>query len=102
MAKSIVFFPIILMLLMAVTFIGCTKPASTPATTPSKENNVGGTVAVVGDVNGDGTVSMGDVVKLERIIRGLDQRTPGADVNNDGQINTEDVIKVEEIIQGSK
>jgi len=99
--KNILSFSIIFILLMAVT-IGCTRSASTPTPTSSRENNIDGTIAVLGDVNGDGSVNMGDVVKLERIIRGLDQRTAGADVNNDGQINQEDAIKVEEIIQALK
>ncbi len=54
----------------------------------------------LGDVNGDGQVTMGDITKLERIILGLDHSTPAADVNNDGQINTGDITKIERIILG--
>jgi hypothetical protein len=51
-----------------------------------------------GDANGDGQVNMGDVIKVERIILGIDAATPGADANNDGLINMGDVIKIETII----
>ena len=54
----------------------------------------------VGDTNGNDVVDMGDVIKLERIILGLDSQTYGADVNNDGLVNMGDVIKIERIILG--
>jgi hypothetical protein len=92
--KSIVVFLIIFALITILTIVGCTKATSTTTPTPSRETSVGKTIAVLGDVNGDGSVNMGDVIKLERIIRGQDQRIPSADVNNDGQVNQEDVIKV--------
>jgi hypothetical protein len=55
---------------------------------------------VQGDANGDGVVSMGDVVKVEREILGLDPLTPGADANLDETVNMADVVKIERIILG--
>jgi hypothetical protein len=52
------------------------------------------------DVNGDGVVDMGDVVKIERIILGLDPATPAADVNNSGTVDVADIIKLERVILG--
>ncbi|MBI2860286.1 MAG: hypothetical protein HYX91_02115 [Chloroflexi bacterium] len=53
-----------------------------------------------GDANGDGKVNSIDITKVERIIVGLDDATPGADANQDGKINAVDVTKVERIIAG--
>ncbi len=57
-------------------------------------------IYLVGDANGDGVVTMGDVTKVERIILGLDPTTPGADANGDGNITMGDVTKIELIIMG--
>ncbi len=53
-----------------------------------------------GDTNGDGMVNMGDVVKVERVILGLDPGTCGCDADVDGEINMGDVTKLERIILG--
>ena len=53
---------------------------------------------VPGDANGDGVTDMGDVVKVERIILGWDQVTPGADPTGDGVVDMGDVIAIELII----
>jgi hypothetical protein len=53
-----------------------------------------------GDASGDGTVNMGDVTKVERIILGLEAPTAGADANGDGSINMGDVTSIERIILG--
>ena len=53
-----------------------------------------------GDANGDGSINMGDVTKIERIILGLDAPTVGADANHDLTIDMGDVVKVERIILG--
>ena len=48
-----------------------------------------------GDADGDGLVTMGDVVYVERVIVGLSPPTPGCDANQDGNINMGDVITIE-------
>lgn len=53
-----------------------------------------------GDANGDGTINMGDVVRVERIILGRDPATDGADANGDGSVNMGDVTKIERYILG--
>jgi hypothetical protein len=53
-----------------------------------------------GDANGDGVVNMGDVTKVELIVLGLADATPGADANGDGQVNMGDVTKIELVILG--
>jgi len=55
---------------------------------------------IPGDANGDGNVNALDIIKVERIIAGLDTETPGADANQDGSVNALDIIKVERIIAG--
>ncbi len=53
-----------------------------------------------GDANEDGNVNIGDIIKIERIILGIDPKTPGADATQDGQINMGDVTRTEAIIMG--
>jgi hypothetical protein len=53
-----------------------------------------------GDVNGDGEVDMGDVIKLEREILEIEPPTEGADVNLDGSVDMGDVIEIERIVLG--
>jgi hypothetical protein len=55
---------------------------------------------IPGDANGDGRVSVGDITKVERIILGWDEITPGADADQNGDVNMGDVVKVERIILG--
>jgi PKD repeat protein len=54
-----------------------------------------------GDANKDGNVSSLDITKLERVIMGLDDPTPGADANADGSIDALDITKIELIIIGA-
>jgi hypothetical protein len=55
---------------------------------------------IPGDANGDGSVNAIDITKVERMIAGLDDETPGADANQDGNVNALDITKVERIIAG--
>ena len=48
----------------------------------------------------DGVVNVLDLVKVKRIILGLDPPTCGADANQDGAINVLDLVKVKRIILG--
>jgi len=53
-----------------------------------------------GDANGDSVIDALDITKVERIIAGVDARTPGSDANQDGNINALDITKTERIIAG--
>lgn len=64
---------------------------------------------LVGDVNGDGEVNMGDIITVQRIIMGLpgtddipysDEVRARADVNGDGEINEEDIEEIQRIMLG--
>jgi len=55
---------------------------------------------IPGDANGDGNVNALDIIRVERVIAGLDTEAPGADANQDGSVNALDIIKVERIIAG--
>lgn len=58
----------------------------------------------MGDLNGDNTINYKDVVKIQRLIMGLDQCTDQAkqiaDINKDGVINYKDIVKVQRHIMG--
>lgn len=57
-----------------------------------------------GDMNGDGRISTVDIVKLQRIIVGLDELTSDnlarGDINGDGKISTIDIVKLQRHIVG--
>lgn len=53
-----------------------------------------------GDANVDGQIDMGDVIKVERVILGLDSKNTNTDANVDGKINMGDVIRIERTILG--
>lgn len=53
-----------------------------------------------GDANNDGIVNSLDITKVERIIMGLDNRTPGADANGDGNVNALDITQIKLIMIG--
>jgi len=53
-----------------------------------------------GDANGDGTVNVLDITRVERAIVALDPETPGSDANQDGMINVLDITRIERIIAG--
>jgi len=53
-----------------------------------------------GDANSDGVVNSLDITKVERIVVGMDARTPEADANQDDVVNSLDITKVERIIAG--
>jgi hypothetical protein len=56
---------------------------------------------IPGDANGDGSVDILDVTKVEMMILGLAAETPGADANCDGNVNILDVTQIELIIMGA-
>jgi len=53
-----------------------------------------------GDANGDGTINVLDITRVERAITGLDVETAGSDANGDGVVNVLDVTRIERIIAG--
>ena len=53
-----------------------------------------------GDANGDGTVNVLDITRVERAIVALDPETPGSDANGDGAVNVLDITRIERIIAG--
>jgi hypothetical protein len=57
-----------------------------------------------GDLNGDGKISAADIVKLQRIIVGLDTQTSNTlaigDLNGDGKISAADIVKIQRHIVG--
>ena len=59
---------------------------------------------VPGDVNGDGDVTMKDVLLMRRYIAGLDDLTDAqialGDMNGDGDVNMKDVLRARRIIAG--
>ncbi len=65
----------------------------------------GGTVgSSMGDLNGDTTINYKDIVKIQRIIMGLEEASEQArliaDINKDGIINYKDIVKVQRHIMG--
>lgn len=59
---------------------------------------------IKGDLNGDGKISTVDIVKVQRIIVGLDALTDDilavADINGDGKVSTIDIVKIQRHIVG--
>jgi hypothetical protein len=53
-----------------------------------------------GDANGDGTIDVLDITRVERAIADLDPDTAGSDANQDGMINVLDITRIERIIAG--
>ncbi|MBO5508992.1 MAG: cadherin-like beta sandwich domain-containing protein, partial [Lachnospiraceae bacterium] len=66
--------------------------------------NGGNTTGMRGDLNGDGKISAMDIVKLQRIIVGLDVQDSNAlaigDLNSDGKISAMDIVKIQRHIVG--
>lgn len=73
--------------------------ATSNPTTPSTP-----TGTAKGDMNGDNVINYKDIVKMQRIIMGLEQNTDQAkqigDINKDGIINYKDIVKVQRHIMG--
>ena len=63
----------------------------------STQTNTGGTK---GDINGDGKISVLDIVKIQRVIVGLDSMDMNCDVNGDGKVSVLDIVKIQRHIVG--
>ena len=57
-----------------------------------------------GDLNGDGKITALDIVKLQRLIVGLDALNSDvlaiADINGDGKVTALDIVKIQRHIVG--
>ena len=52
----------------------------------------------LGDVNGDGSLNILDIVIIANIILGTEEDLPDADVNQDGEVNILDIVTLVSII----
>lgn len=72
------------------------QPTDTDTSTDTEKD------AVIGDVDGDGQVTMIDVVKLQKAVAQLvelnEDEIAAADVNNDEKLNMEDVVLIQKYI----
>ena len=53
-----------------------------------------------GDINGDGKTDLKDIVRLKKILAGLDESGTSADVNGDGEVNSLDLTIFKKYILG--
>ena len=71
------------------------RGAATPGSTTTP------TVAATADLNGDNVINYKDIVKIQRIIMGLETGNGQVgDINKDGVINYKDIVKVQRHIMG--
>ena len=60
---------------------------------------------LLGDVNGDGQVGIGDIVAITNVMAGTEQNpviVSNADVNGDGQVGIGDIVAITNIMAGVK
>lgn len=55
---------------------------------------------IKGDVNGDGTVTVADIVAVQNIMADPSLETPASDVNSDGSITVADIVSIQNIMAG--
>ena len=58
---------------------------------------------IAGDVNGDGTVGIGDIVAVTNVMAGIEQDgavKARADVNHDGEVGIGDIVAITNIMAG--
>ncbi|MBQ8085125.1 MAG: cadherin-like beta sandwich domain-containing protein, partial [Lachnospiraceae bacterium] len=64
----------------------------------------GASMGTKGDINGDGKISVLDIVKIQRLIVGLDSldsaMTSACDLNGDGKVSVIDIFKLQRHIVG--
>ena len=53
-----------------------------------------------GDLNGDGAISIPDLILLIQILQGIAPANAAADVNGDGSVNVGDLIRLIQHLQG--
>ena len=59
---------------------------------------LGNEVMLLGDVNGDGTLNVLDVVQLVNMILSGGDISPASDVNGDGALNVLDIVQLVSLI----
>jgi len=74
-------------------------PSATASPTPTSTASATPTAtAPPGDANDNGVIDAADITKVERIILGWDDETPGADANGDGEVDAADLGVIEYMI----
>ncbi len=73
------------------------RGTATPGTTTPGTTTPG---TAKGDVNGDGKISVLDIVKIQRVIVGLDASNAACDVNGDGKVSVLDIVRLQRHIVG--
>ncbi|MBR1446006.1 MAG: hypothetical protein IJ586_02820, partial [Alloprevotella sp.] len=63
-------------------------------------DNIRGEDVADADLNGDGSINVGDVTTLVNMILGKTEKVPAADLNGDGSINVGDVTTLVNMILG--
>lgn len=53
------------------------------------------------DMNQDGIISTADIIKLSRMIAGIDEKTDAADINADGKVDAADILELVNVIKGN-
>ncbi|MBQ9610633.1 MAG: cadherin-like beta sandwich domain-containing protein [Lachnospiraceae bacterium] len=86
---------------------GSTNIDNTDTTTESPNNATetdSDVTKINGDINGDGKITVLDIVKIQRIIVGLDDlddaMTKACDLNGDGKVTVLDIVKLQRHIVG--
>lgn len=77
-----------------------TPGTTTPGTTTPGTTTPGTNGTAKGDVNGDGKISVLDIVKIQRVIVGLDATNTACDVNGDGKVSVLDIVRLQRHIVG--
>ncbi len=83
-----------------VTALSDTGSAVRPASVEPAEVLPANAQQYLGDMDGDGTPSVGDAIKILRIVVGLDPANPCADANQNGGTDVGDAIMVLRIVVG--
>ncbi|WP_440955809.1 ABC transporter substrate-binding protein [Methanosarcina sp. Mfa9] len=95
----------IVMSLLLLTFpagaVGAVNSVD-PATESDSAAAPGGTLSILGNANGDGTIDMEDVACTESMVLGLVDQTQFADATGDGRIDILDVTRIERINLGKE
>lgn len=102
-----------LLIVSAAVFVGCGGGGGRAVTSPTSSGSIGPPTtlhpaqaspaqgaALLGDLDGDGNPTVGDAIKILRIVVGLDPDGLCADANRNGQTDVGDAIKVLRCVVG--
>ncbi len=103
----------LLLVVIALWLVGCGGGGSRAVTTPAERKSPASRTsphpaevrlanggALLGDLDGDGNATVGDAIKILRIVVGLDSDDPCADANENGGTDVGDAIKVLRCVVG--